>query len=141
MKKILGIDYGEVRTGLAISDLLGKMAHGIGTVKTESFKNLIQIIKEKINEHDINLIIIGNPINMNGTKGEKSAVIEQLADRIREELNIQVELFDERQTTMAAHAILNMTDTRGKKRKSVIDTLSAQIILQNYLDKQANQGI
>ena len=136
MKKFLGVDFGESRTGFAVSDSLGLMAHGIGTVKTDGFANIIKIIKEKIAEYNIDNVIIGNPINMNGSIGEKSVVIEMLAERIKTELGIEVILFDERCTTMNAHRILNETDTRGKKRKAVIDTLSAEIILQNYLDSQ-----
>jgi len=134
IKRILGVDFGEVRTGLAVSDQLGMMAHGIGTVKTGGFKNLIAVIKEKIAEYDINLIVMGDPINMNGTIGEKSANVSALAERMRAELDIEVKLIDERLTTASAHEILNFTDIGGKKRKSVIDTLSAEIILQNYLD-------
>ncbi|MCL2516992.1 MAG: Holliday junction resolvase RuvX [Oscillospiraceae bacterium] len=134
MKKYLGVDFGEARTGLAVSDSLGLMAHGIGTVKTGGFANLIQVIKEKLAEYSINSIVVGNPVNMNGSVGEKSGVIQMLAERIKMELGVEVILFDERCTTMTAHKILNETDTRGKKRKAVIDTLAAEIILQNYLD-------
>lgn len=140
-KRILGIDFGEARTGLAVSDALGLMAHGIGTVKTNGFKNLISIIKEKITEYDINLIVLGNPINMNGTIGEKSKSVSILAERIRTELNIEVELFDERLSTVSAHQILSESEIKSKKRKSVIDTLSAEIILQNYLDSRGNNDI
>lgn len=140
-KRILGIDFGEARTGLAVSDALGLMAHGIGTVKTNGFKNLISIIKEKIAEYDINLIVLGYPINMNGTHGEKAKNISLLAERIRNELDIVVELFDERLSTVSAHQILNESDIKSKKRKSVIDTLSAEIILQNYLDSNVNNDI
>ena len=140
-KRILGIDFGEVRTGLAVSDTLGMMAHGIGTVKTGGFKNLISIIEEKIAEYGISLIVMGNPVNMNGTRGEKSEIVSSLAERIRTELNVEVTLIDERLTTAAAHEILNFTEIKGKKRKSVIDTLSAQIILQNYLDSHQSIDI
>lgn len=140
-KCILGIDFGEVRTGLAVSDALGMMAHGIGTVKTNGFKNLINIISEKIKEYDISLIVLGNPINMNGTYGEKCKTVSLLAERIRSELHIEVELFDERLSTVSAHEILNSTEIKSKKRKAVIDTLSAEIILQNYLDSRKNIDI
>lgn len=140
-KRILSIDFGEARTGLAVSDALGLMAHGIGTIKTNGFKNLISIIKEKIAEYDINLIVLGYPINMNGTHGEKAKNISLLAERIRNELDIVVELFDERLSTVSAHQILNESDIKSKKRKSVIDTLSAEIILQNYLDSNVNNDI
>lgn len=139
--RILGIDFGEVRTGLSVSDGLGLMAHGIGTVKTNGFKNLISIVKEKIAEYDIKLIVLGNPINMNGSYGEKSKTVSLLAERIKNELNIDVILVDERLTTVSAHEILDETEFNKKKRKSVIDTLSAEIILQNYLDSRRNDDI
>ena len=139
-KRILSVDYGEVRTGLAVSDQLGMMAHRIGTVKTGGFKNLIAVISEKIAEYNINLIVIGNPINMNGTFGEKSETVSMLAERIKTELNVDVVLFDERLTTASAHEILSFTDIKSKKRKAVIDTLSAEIILQNYLDSNRSDS-
>ncbi|MBR2432595.1 MAG: Holliday junction resolvase RuvX, partial [Clostridia bacterium] len=93
-------------------------------------------IVAKATEHNARLIVIGHPINMNGTLGESSARVHRIADEIRLISDIPVVLFDERCTTMVAASILNMTDTRGQKRKAVIDNLSAEIILQNYLDSE-----
>jgi putative Holliday junction resolvase len=138
--RILGIDYGTARTGLAVSDELGLMAHGIETVRTMGFRHLIEIISAKIKEYGITLIVMGNPINMNGSIGEKSVMIREFAERLESETGVRVILFDERRSTIAAYAILNETNTRGKKRKSVIDTLSAEIILQNYIDATRNQA-
>ena len=143
-KRILGIDFGAARTGLAISDSLGLMAHGLGTVNTKCFKNLISVISGKIKEYsenndEIDLIVIGDPINVNGTAGPESETVHILAERIRTELGICVELHDERYTTISAHKILNVSGTYGEKRKSVIDTLSAEIILQNYINKNSDR--
>jgi len=133
-KRILGIDYGDTRTGLALSDELLFLASGIGTVKAYNDTVLISKIKEVVDKYGIEKAVLGNPVNMNGTIGERSLKAQAFAEKMRTELGIDVVMLDERCTTMAAHRILNETDTCGKKRKAAIDTLSAEIILQNYLD-------
>ena len=133
-KKLMGIDYGDVRTGLAVSDSLGILAGGIGTFKASGKRALLAIITEQAEKYGIDEFVIGNPINMNGTVGERSEKVRAFAEFLSEQTGKPVHLFDERCTTMAAHQILNLTNTRGKKRKDVVDTLSAQIILQNYMD-------
>ncbi len=134
MKKILAVDLGDVRTGLAVSDALGFLANGIGTIIEYSRDKLAERIKNIAEEHQVAKIIVGNPINMNGTRGEKSERAEAFADQLRDLTGLEIVLYDERCTTMVAHTIMNETNTRGKKRKATVDTLSAQIILQNYLD-------
>ncbi len=135
MKKILmGIDYGDVRTGLAVSDALGILASGVGTLRATGKRALIALILQEAEQRRVDEFVIGNPINMNGTVGERSEKVKAFAAALGEQSGKPVHLFDERCTTMAAHRILNMTDTRGKKRKEAVDTLSAQIILQNYMD-------
>ncbi|MBQ4575736.1 MAG: Holliday junction resolvase RuvX [Clostridia bacterium] len=134
MKKILAVDLGDVRTGLAVSDALGFLANGIGTITEYSRDKLAERIKNIAEEHQVAKIIVGNPINMNGTRGEKSERAEAFADQLRDLTGLEIVLYDERCTTMVAHTIMNETNTRGKKRKATVDTLSAQIILQNYLD-------
>lgn len=133
-KKMLGIDYGEARTGLAVSDALGLLANGIGNIEERDINRLINKIAEKVKEYSIELMVIGYPVNMNGTLGPKAEKVAKLSERLKEKTGIPIVLFDERCTTMAAHKILSETNTRGKKRKGVVDTLSAQIILQNYMD-------
>ena len=135
-KRILGIDYGKVRTGFAVSDLLGLTASGIGTFKASGDRVLIEHICELVKEYGISEIVLGNPINMNGSRGDSSSKVQYLAGLIEKDTGVPVILLDERCTTMLAHQILNATDTRGTKRKNVVDTLSAQIILQNYLDSR-----
>lgn len=133
-KRILGIDYGEARTGLAVSDALGLLANGVGNIEERDINRLVNKIAEKAEEYGAELLVLGNPVNMNGTVGPKSEKVAKLAERLKVKTGLPVVLFDERCTTMAAHKFLNETNTRGKKRKGVVDTLSAQIILQNYMD-------
>lgn len=133
-KRLMGVDYGDVRTGLAVSDPLGILASGVGTFKATGRKALLALIEEKAAEYGVDEFVVGNPINMNGTVGERSEKAKRFAEELAAQSGKPVHLFDERCTTMAAHQILNVTDTRGKKRKEVVDTLSAQIILQNYID-------
>lgn len=137
-QRILCIDYGEVRCGFAVSDPTGVLAVGLGTLTITGKKMLIEHIKKIIKEYGINIIVLGNPINLNGTRGEKSAFVTSLAERIENETNVKTVLFDERLSTLAAHRIMNETGTHGKRRKETIDTLSAQIILQNYMDSEKN---
>ena len=134
MKKYLGIDYGDVRTGLAVNDSLGLIASGIGNVTAGGPRKLAIAIAEICKERGIEEIILGHPINMNGTLGPRSELVKAFAKMLEEETNLPVTLFDERCTTMVAHTFLSETGTRGKKRRQVVDTLSAQIILQNYMD-------
>ncbi len=133
-KRVLGIDYGEARTGLAVSDEMLFLANGIGTVDERDINRLINKIADTASQYDVCKIVLGNPVNMNGTLGPKAEKVAKLAERLREKTGVEVVLFDERMTTMAAHQFLNETNTKGKKRKGIVDTLSAQIILQNYLD-------
>ncbi len=133
-EKILGVDFGDTRTGLAISDSLGMLAGGIGYVNSTWMPKTAELVAAKAAEHGAAKIVVGLPINMNGTKGPRAEHAMEFAELLRELTGLPVEMFDERCSTMAAHQILNMTDTRGKKRKAAVDTLSAQIILQNYLD-------
>ncbi|MDD4414563.1 MAG: Holliday junction resolvase RuvX [Oscillospiraceae bacterium] len=133
-QRVLCIDYGDVRSGIAVSDALGVLAVGLGTVRPKGMRELTEIIKAKADEYNVGLIVVGNPVNMNGTAGPRSERARAFAEKLEAALSVEVVLFDERCTTLAAHRILNETDTRGKKRKDVVDTLSAQIILQNYMD-------
>lgn len=134
--KILGVDFGEARCGIAISDSLGFLANGLKTVKVTGLNNLAEEIRIIAEENGVKLIVMGHPVNMNGTLGEKSEKVRSFAERLKEHTGLEVCLFDERCTTMAAHQYLNETNVRGAKRKAVVDTLSAQIILQNYLDSR-----
>ncbi len=134
--RVLGVDAGKVRTGIALSDTDGFLASALCTVKATGLRDAAVQIKDLAIKHSVRAIVLGHPINMNGTLGESSVRVHKLAEEIRAICDLPVILFDERCTTMVAASILNMTDTRGQKRKAVIDNLSAEIILQNYLDSE-----
>lgn len=138
--RIMGVDYGGKRTGIAVSDEAGFLASACGTVKAEGLRSLTAQLADKAAELGVKSIVVGNPINMNGTRGESSERAVKLAGMLREATGLPVELYDERRTTMAATVFLNATDTRGSKRKAVVDTLSAEIILQDYLDSLRNRA-
>ncbi len=131
--RVLGVDYGEARTGLAVSDATRFLASGIGNVQGGGLEKTAERVLEAAREQGAVAVVLGLPVNMNGTEGPKAARIRELAAII--ERALPVYLMDERMTTMSAARYLNETNTRGKKRKGVIDTLSAQIILQNALDR------
>ncbi len=133
-KRILGVDLGDARTGLAVSDALGMLANGIGYIKSGHPPKIAEEVLAAAKEYDVTKIVIGNPINMNGTLGPRAEKIQSFVALLETMTDIPIEKFDERLTTAAAHRILNETNIKSGKRKSVIDTLSAQIILQNYMD-------
>ena len=134
--RILGIDFGEARTGLAVSDASRLLASGIGNIKGGGLEKSVAAIAEVVAAERVSAIVLGLPVNMNGTEGPRAARIRQLAAMLEERLpNVPLALMDERMTTMAASRFLNETNTRGSKRRGVIDTLSAEIILQNALDR------
>lgn len=135
--RVLGVDFGDVRTGLAISDDMRFLASGIGFIKVGGIVKTADKVAEIAMENHAVSVVVGHPLNMNGTRGPRAERVEEFAALLRERLpETEVLLFDERMTTMAASRYLSETNTRGGKRKNVIDTLSAQIILQNYLDME-----
>lgn len=144
--KLLGIDFGDKRTGLAVSDKNRIIASGICQISVGGMQKTAAKICEIIKEENITGgIVIGLPINMDGSHGPRAEHAEKFASvlsshlsEIPELADLPIVMLDERMTTMAASRYLNETDTRGQKRKNVIDTLSAQIILQNALDKLKN---
>lgn len=134
--RVLGIDFGEARTGLAMSDASRMLASGVGNIKGGGLERSVDAIAEVVQTERISGIVLGLPVNMNGTEGPRAARIRQFAAMLEERMpDVPVALMDERMTTMAASRFLNETNTRGQRRKGVIDTLSAEIILQNALDK------
>ncbi|MBO8155985.1 MAG: Holliday junction resolvase RuvX [Bacillaceae bacterium] len=133
--KILGLDVGEKTIGVAVSDDLGWTAQGIKTIKWDGNFNTVQDeLKTIITEHEIEKVVVGLPKNMNGTIGERGEACQQFASTLKEKLNINVELWDERLTTMAAERILLSADMSRSKRKKVIDKMAAVMILQSYMD-------
>lgn len=138
--KIMGIDYGDSRVGIALSDVLGISAHGFKTLPNKVYPKLLEAVRDIISDNDVTKIVIGLPKNMNGTLGPRAEITQEFAEDIRKLVNdIEIVFQDERLTTVEATGFLNATNTRGKSRKNIIDTVSAEIILQSYLDSNANR--
>ena len=131
---IIAVDYGKSRTGLAICDKKEILSFPLGVVEEKNMEILCEKIKEKIIENKAELAIIGLPKNMDGSLGESAKNSKKLGEKLKSIININIDFWDERKTTVTAHEYLNQTNIRGKKRKSIIDAVSATIILQNYLD-------
>ena len=136
--KYLGVDYGDKRTGLAECDVSGLIASGIGTVSCGGMRKCAERVAKEAEERSCVKIIIGMPRNMDGTDGPRTEVVRAFADILSELTEIEIDFYDERMTTMVAYRFLGETSTFGKKRREAVDTLSAEIILQNYIDKERN---
>lgn len=135
---ILSVDYGDARTGVAVCDKNEILASPVCTLKEKDRQALAEKIVEICNEKKAQMIVIGLPRNMDGTYGYRCDECRVLADEIQSIQNIDVQFEDERLTTVMAHNFLNTTDTRGKKRKAVVDTVSAVLILESYINKRNN---
>lgn len=133
--KILSVDFGDVRTGLAISDPSRFLASGIGYISPGGIDKTAEEVARIAIEQGASALVVGMPVNMDGSEGSRAQRCKKFASFVKSLSGLPVAMFDERMTTMTATRYLNETNTRGKKRKTVIDTLSAQIILQNCLDR------
>ena len=136
--KYLGVDYGDKRTGLAECDVSGMLASGITTIKEGGMRKTAIRVAKEAEIRSCKRIVIGLPKNMDGTMGERTEVIRTFAGILAELTEIPIDFFDERMSTMIAYRYLGATETFGKKRKDAVDTLSAEIILQGYIDKERN---
>ena len=137
--RILGVDFGDTRTGIAVSDISRFLATGIGYISPGGIVKTADRVAEIAKEQKVGAIVVGLPKNMDGSEGFRAERCREFAALLRERLGeIPVAMMDERLTTMSASRYLNETNTRGARRKGVIDTLSAQIILQNALDRLKN---
>ena len=134
--RILSVDFGDTRTGLAVSDISRFLASGIGYVSPGGIVKTADKVAEVATEQKAAAIVVGLPKNMDGSEGFRAERCREFADLLQERLpQTPIVMMDERLTTVSASRYLNETNTRGSKRKGVIDTLSAQIILQNALDR------
>lgn len=137
--KYLAVDYGDARTGLAECDLSGSIATGIGTLKEGGMrKTAVRVAREAASRGCVR-IVIGLPKNMDGSQGSRTETVRAFGDLLALETEIPIVYFDERMTTMVAYRYLGATETFGKRRREAVDTLSAQIILQDYLAWEKNQ--
>ncbi len=132
--KILGIDYGEKRTGIAVSDALGMTAQGVKTIFESYAPNVAKEAAKIAYELNAEKIVVGLPKNMDGSIGFRGEATYIFIEELKKETDLPIITWDERLSTVSAIKSLNETNTRGKKRKEVVDTVAAMYILQNYLD-------
>ena len=132
--KYLGVDYGDVRTGLAECDVSGMLASGITTIKEGGMRKTAIRVAKEAEMRSCKKIVIGLPKNMDGSIGFRGEATQKFADMLKEKTEAPIIFWDERLSTVSAIRTLNETNVRGKDRKKVIDTVAATYILQNYLD-------
>lgn len=141
--RIMGLDYGSVTVGVAISDPLLLTAQGIEVIhrkQENKLRRTLARIEELITEYGVSKIVVGYPKHMNNSIGERAIKSEEFADALRRRTNLEVILWDERLTTVAADQVLSEGGLSYKKKALVIDKLAAVLILQGYLDKLYNQN-
>ena len=137
-KRTIGLDYGEARTGVAVSDLLGITAQGVTSISHKSDKELLEKLKPNMDEYKPIKLVIGMPLNMNATSGERVRKTKRFIHKLKEQFEIEVETIDERLTTVASHRTMTELGMSKDKKKNVVDMMSAVFILQIYLDKNKN---
>lgn len=135
---IMSVDLGKARTGVAISDVNESFAFPKTVINEYNTEKLVSKICDCAREYNARLIVVGLPKNMDGSMGSRALECEEIAEKIKEKSNLETVLWDERCTTVSAHTALNYTDTRGKKRKNIIDAVAAVIILEDYLNFRRN---
>jgi len=132
--KILGIDFGDRRTGFSISDDLCIIASPIGTFTASGMREVVDYTQSLVQKYNVSKIVLGLPLNMDGTEGERAEKSRKLAGVLNKVTGLEIVLKDERLTTVSALRVLDEASIKGDKRKNTVDTMSAQIILQSYLD-------
>ncbi len=137
--RVIGIDYGDARVGLAVSDETGFLASAVCTVNVTGMRDACKKVAEKIKELNGTLIVLGLPKNMDGSESFRADKSKAFAEMIGNATSLEVVFMDERLSTVEAYTYMNITDFNGKKRRDVVDALSAQIILQSYLDRERNR--
>lgn len=136
--KIMSVDLGKVRTGIAVSDINEYLASPLCVIKERDREILAKKVSDIANENNVLQIVVGLPLNMDGSKGESAKAADEFSKILSKYTDADIILQDERGTTISAHSYLNVTNTRGEKRKSVVDAVAATIILQDYLDFRRN---
>ncbi len=132
--RILGVDFGDSRTGYAVSDPLGFGVTTLPACKEKGMAKVADYTAALAREKEVALIILGYPKNMNGTVGPRGEKTKAFKEMLEERLSVEIKLWDERLTTVSAHLLMNETNVRGKKRKDSVDSISAAYLLQSYLD-------
>lgn len=131
--KIMGLDYGDARTGVAISDLLCTLVGSTTVLPSRNEEKLLADVARLTKENGVGTIVVGLPRNMDGTEGPRAEVCRAFAEKVKEITGVDVEMWDERRTTVEAHQILSDHNYHGKKRKNTVDAVAASLILEGYL--------
>ncbi len=134
--RIAGIDFGDARVGLALSDEGERLASAVGTVSVTGLNDAVRKCAEQIKALGAELLVCGLPRNMNGSESFRAEKTRVFGEKLAEATGLPLEYFDERLTTVEAYTYLNLTDCKSGRRRSIIDALSAQILLQAYLDRK-----
>lgn len=136
---IISVDLGDARTGTAVCDKGEILASPLGTVYERDLEKLADTLTATAKERKAEMFVVGLPLNMDGSCGERGEKCKAFASLLSEKSGLPVELSDERLTTVQAHNALNFTNTRGKKRHGVVDTVAAVMILENFIMKRKNR--
>ena len=136
MKKIMAIDYGDARTGIAISDLLCTIVGSTTVIHSRNPEKTAAEIARLAKENDVGQLVMGFPKNMDGTEGPRAALYKEFAAQVEAVTGLPVTLWDERRTTVEAHNILSAHNYHGKKRKNTVDAVAAALILEGFLNKK-----
>lgn len=131
--RVMGIDYGDARTGIAVSDLLCSIVGSTTVIHSRNAETTIGEIRRIVEENEVGEIVMGLPKNMDGTEGSRAQLCREFALRVEEATGIKVAMWDERRTTVEAHNILSAHNYHGKKRKNTVDAVAASLILEGYL--------
>lgn len=133
MKRIMGVDYGDARTGIAVSDLLCSLVGTTTVIHSRNPEKTLAAICDMVKDKDVGEIVVGLPKNMDGTEGARAELCREFAQRLEDMTGLPVKLWDERRTTVEAHNILSQHNYHGKKRKDTVDAVAASLILEGYL--------
>ena len=138
--KIMAIDYGDARTGIAISDRLGMLVGKTAVITSWNREKTAEEISRLAQENQVEQLVMGFPRNMDGSEGPRAALCREFAAYLAQVTGLEVQLWDERRTTVEAHQILSAHNYHGKKRKNTVDAVAASLILEGYLRAQTNTG-
>ena len=133
MKRIMGVDFGDARTGIAVSDLLCSLVGTTTVIHSRNMEKTIGQIAAMVKDSDVGEIVVGLPKNMDGTEGVRAELCREFAQKLEEATGIPIHMWDERRTTVEAHNILSQHNYHGKKRKETVDAVAASLILEGYL--------
>ncbi len=138
--KIMAVDYGDARTGLAVCDRTETLSSPVGVIEEKSMAKVAEKIIHASREFDVGMVVLGLPRNMDGSEGPRAERTRKLGAMIEPILTVPLEYWDERNTTKTAHGLLGDAGAYGKKRKAVLDAVAATVILDNYLAKRRNEA-